>query len=166
MTFEEYAVAGSARWLSLVTVMSGGDGALAQDVVQEVLVRLHARWDLIGTLGHRDAYVHRMLVNELASHRRKWARFVPVASVPERGVSPDHADALTLRDELVREVIELPARQREVIAMRFWADMSDEQIADALGCRASTVRAYAARALAALRISTNCHAPSRERSGR
>lgn len=165
MTFEEYAVARSPGWLSLVAVMSG-DGALAQDVVQEVLLRVHSRWDLIEPMERRDAYVRRMLVNELSSHRRKWGRFVPMASVPERGAAPDHANALALRDELLREVIDLPPRQRAVIAMRFWADMSDEQIADALGCRASSVRALAARALAALRISGSSRTPARERKDR
>lgn len=166
MTFEEYAAAGSRRWLSLVAVMSGGDRALAQDVVQEVLIRLHRRWDLIGPMERRDAYVHRMLVNELSAHRRKWGRFVPTAAIPERDSHPDHGPAIDLRDALLRELIALPHRQRAVIAMRYWADMSDQQIAEAMGCRASTVRAYATRALASLRIGDDARTHSTGRNGR
>jgi RNA polymerase sigma-70 factor (sigma-E family) len=164
MTFEEFAVAGSSRWLSLATVM-GGDSGLAQDAVQEVLIRVHSRWDLIEPMAHRDAYVHRMLVNELTSSRRRWGRLVPTAILPERGSHPDHAVGVEQRDELVRDLLELPQRQRAVIAMRYWADMSDQQIADAMGCRASTVRAYAARALAALRIGNDFRTQTTERHG-
>lgn len=117
-------------------------------------------------MAHRDAYVHRMLVNELTSSRRRWGRLVPTAIIPERDSHPDHAAAIEQRDELVRDLLELPQRQRAVIALRYWADMSDQQIADAMGCRASTVRAYAARALAALRIDNDFRTNSTERHGR
>lgn len=154
MTFEEFAVAGNRRWLAVVTAMSGGDRGLAEDVVQEVLLRIHSRWDLIGSMAHRDAYVYRMLVNELHASRRKWGRLIPMAAVPDDGSHADHAARLDLRDELLRHLIELPHRQRTVIAMRYLADMSDGQIAQALGCREASVRSCASRALASLRVTT------------
>jgi RNA polymerase sigma-70 factor (sigma-E family) len=152
VTFEQFAQARLRHWLVLVTALCG-DGGLAEDVVQEVLIRVHARWDRIEPMAARDAYVRRMLVNELTSWRRKWARIIPVETVHTAPpVVPDHAVTLGLRDELAHEVRQLPERQRMVIVLRYYADMSDDQIADAMGCRASTVRAYAARALATLRI--------------
>jgi RNA polymerase sigma-70 factor (sigma-E family) len=165
--FEEYAAARVRGWVSLVTAMCG-DGGLAEDVVQEVLIRVHARWDLIGPMAGRGGYVRRMLVNELTSWRRKWSRIAPVGDVPERGARPDHAGAVADRDDLMRQLLGLPLRRRMVLAMRYLADMPDEQIAQAMGCRAFTVRAYASRALAALRVQLDADtaADTTERSGR
>jgi RNA polymerase sigma-70 factor (sigma-E family) len=152
MTFEQYAhrqlpvMLGTARAIC-------ADNALAEDLVQDVLIKLFARWPAIDAMEAPDAYVRRMLVNEYLSWRRRWAR--TWAGAHPRDVANTGADLASEqaeRSELLDEVRRLPARQRAVIGLRYFADLTDAEIADLLGCSQSTVRVHAARALKALRI--------------
>jgi RNA polymerase sigma-70 factor (sigma-E family) len=152
VTFEQYATTRLTALLGTARAICG-DPALAEDLVQDVLIKVHAHWDGIEALAARDAYVRRMLVNELISWRRKWARMVPHAQPTRDLAGPDEASAHAERDELLAEIRRLPPRQRVVIGLRYFADQSDEQIAEALGCAQGTVRVHASRALAALRVS-------------
>ena len=150
MTFEQYAVRRLPAMLGTARAICADD-ALAEDLVQDVLIKLHARWSVIGAMQARDAYVRRMLVNEYLSWRRKWLRPWPVLR-PDDGAAADFASAQAARAELLDEVRRLPARQRAVIGLRYYADLPDAEIADLLGCSQSTVRVHAARALKALRV--------------
>lgn len=152
MTFEGFA-AGSLPGLLRFAVVLTGDRGLAEEVVQEVLLRVYGRWAKIGALDSPEHYVRRMVVNEYLSWRRRWARMVPHADPPV-GLDPasDHAVVHAERDALRVELDKLPRRQRAVLVLRYYAGMSDTEIADVLGCGAGTVRGYASRALAALRV--------------
>jgi RNA polymerase sigma-70 factor (sigma-E family) len=165
VSFEEYA---SARLPVLIGTARAlcADMGLAEDLVQDVLVKLCSRWDLISGLDAPDAYVSRMLINEFVSWRRKWARFVPFSDIRATGrelAQPDHASTFAQRDELLSQVRTLPPRQRAVIALRYFADLDDTQIASALGCTASTVRVHAARALRSLGVAQRSTVPIEER---
>jgi RNA polymerase sigma factor (sigma-70 family) len=92
-----------------------------------------------------------MLVNEFLSERRKTRRVV-LREIVEAGTVPDHADAYAERDTLRSEIVRLPRRQQAVLALRYYSDLSDKEIAESLGCSAGTVRGYAARALQSLRV--------------
>ncbi len=151
MTFEEFAATRLDAVLRFAVVLTN-DRGLAEDVVQEVLIRAHRRWSQITEMEHPEAYVRRMVVNEFLSWRRKWARYVPYAEVDPTAREPDHADALAERSALLGEVGKLPRRQRTVLVLRYYEGLSDAQIADILGCAETTVRGYAFRGLAALRI--------------
>lgn len=154
MTFDEFAATRLDAVLRFAVVLTN-DRGLAEDVVQEVLIRAHQHWAKIGALEHPEAYVRRMVVNEFLSWRRKWARYVPQADVePMMGqtTQADHADAQAERATLLAEVAKLPRRQRAVLVLRYYEGLSDAQIADVLGCAETTVRGYAFRGLAALRI--------------
>jgi RNA polymerase sigma-70 factor (sigma-E family) len=153
VTFEEFVRLRLPSLLRFAVVLTG-DRIVAEDVVQDVLVKARGRWKRIVALELPDAYVRRMVVNEFVSFRRRSWRLIPSPAVPgPRTWVADHAasvvDRQVLRDLLVR----LPPRQRAVLVLRYYAGLSDHEIADLLGCRAVTVRGYAARALAALRIS-------------
>ena len=76
MTFEEFAATRLDAVVRFATVLTN-DRGLAEDVVQEVLIRAHQRWAQIESLDQPEAYVRRMIVNEFYSWRRKWARIVP-----------------------------------------------------------------------------------------
>jgi RNA polymerase sigma-70 factor (sigma-E family) len=151
VTFDEFAAMRLDAVLRFAVVLTN-DRGLAEDVVQEVLIRAHQRWTQIGTMEHPEAYVRRMVVNEFLSWRRKWARYVPQADVEPATIEADHADAHAERATLLAEVAKLPRRQRAVLVLRYFEGMSDAQIADVLGCAETTVRGYAFRGLAALRI--------------
>lgn len=152
MTFDEFTVVSLPSLLRFAVVLTG-DRGLAEDVTQEVLVRVHLRWAKIDALDKPEHYVRRMVVNEYLSWRRRWSRIVPHAEPPVRlDPVPDFAAIHAERDALRTELDKLPRRQRAVLVLRYYAGMSDPEIADVLDCSAGTVRGYASRALAALRI--------------
>ena len=151
MIFEEWAQSQRGRLLGFATVLCGGRD-LAEDVVQEVLLRVHSKWDAISRMDHPDAYIRRMVVNEFLSWRRKWARIEPHGVVEVMRAAPDHATAVADRMELLTRLCELPKRQRAVIVLRYLCGQGDAEIAETLRCSPVTVRGYAFRALATLRI--------------
>jgi RNA polymerase sigma-70 factor (sigma-E family) len=148
--FEEFAASRLPALLRFAVVLTG-DRGLAEDVVQEVLIRTHAKWRRIGGLDAPEPYVRRMVVNEYLSWRRRWARLIPQAEPADRSVA-DHAAQHAERDALLSELRKLPTRQRAVLVLRYYEGLSDLEIASVLGCSHGTVRGYASRALAALRI--------------
>jgi RNA polymerase sigma-70 factor (sigma-E family) len=163
MTFDEFTAASLASLLRFAVVLTG-DRGLAEDVTQEVLVRVHLRWAKIDALDSPQHYVRRMIVNEYLSWRRRWSRIVPHAEPPvQLEPAPDHAATYAERDALRTELDKLPRRQRAVLVLRYYAGMSDPEIAELLGCSAGTVRGYASRALAALRVEMS-PAPVKEHS--
>jgi RNA polymerase sigma-70 factor (sigma-E family) len=152
VTFEEFA---RARVLALLrtAVALSGDLGLAEDLVQDVLCKAYTRWDQISRLDAPESYLRRMLVNEFLSWRRKWGRVVPHDELVTVDEHPDHASTYADRQLLRTEIYRLPRRQRAVIALRYYAGLNDAEIAEAMGCRVSTVRGFASRALATLRVS-------------
>jgi RNA polymerase sigma-70 factor (sigma-E family) len=152
MTFEEFAAARLPAVLRFAGVLTG-DRALAEDVVQEALIRASGRWQTIGQLDRPEAYVRKMIVNEFLSWRRRSWRLVPggTGGGLDRQATADHAADYAERDAITTELAKLPRRQRAVLVLRYYQGLSDPEIAEVLGCRAGTVRGYAARALAALR---------------
>jgi RNA polymerase sigma-70 factor (sigma-E family) len=153
LTFEEFAARHGPAMRRFAAVLTG-DQSSGDDVVQEVLLRTHARWQRIDGLDRPEFYVRKMIVNEFLSARRRLWRVVPGgagADIDDR-VSPDHANGLADRDALLGELRKLPRQQRAVVALRYFEGLPDEEIADVLGITAVTVRGYATRALAALRI--------------
>ena len=153
MTFEEFAAARLPAVLKFAAVLTG-DRGLAEDVVQEVLARAIARWQTISRLDCPEAYVRRMIVNEYLSWRRRsWRLVLSGAGTDLTGRSvPDPAAGSAERDAIFAELAKLPLRQRAVLVLRYYEGLSDQEIAEVLGCRPGTVRGYASRALAALRV--------------
>ncbi|GAA0225083.1 SigE family RNA polymerase sigma factor [Cryptosporangium japonicum] len=123
----------------------------ADDLVQNTLVKLYLRWERVAAATDRDAYARTVLVRVFLSERRSgWARRVVLVDAGQdaTGVSdPDPAAAVAVRTALAA----LPPRQRAVIVLRFYSDLSVDQTAEALNCSAGTVKSQTSRALAALR---------------
>ena len=153
MTFEEFAAARLGAVVRFAAVLAG-ERALAEDIVQEVLIRAHAKWDQIGCLDVPEAYVRKMIVNEYLSWRRRSWRLVPSGVLEPDALGPgrDHAVDHAERDALLAEVSRLPRRQKAVLVLRYYEALSDAEIAEVLGCAPGTVRGYASRALATLRV--------------
>lgn len=154
MEFEEWATARGEALLRFALMVTADPGR-AEDLVQTVLVRMLPRWDRVASLEAPEAYVKAAIVNEhLRWWRRRGSREVPVSSPPVDR-RPDGAADMAARHasrDAARELLRrLPARQRAVLALRYYEDMSDDAIAGVLGCSPSTVRSQAARALSALR---------------
>jgi len=153
-TFDQFAADRIDRLLRFATALTC-DPHLAQDVVQEVLVRVRHKWARIGPLPARDQYVRRMIINEYLSwRRRKAARTVAAthSTLDELGTpSADHATAVTERDAIRRQIARLPRKQRAALMLRYYCDRDDAEIAELLGCSAGTVRSHISRALSTLR---------------
>jgi RNA polymerase sigma-70 factor (sigma-E family) len=160
MTFEEFAAARLPAVLRLAGVLTG-DRSLAEDVVQEVLIRANARWQSIARLDRPEAYINKMIVNEYLSWRRRSWRLVLAGAGTDLHVrpTPDPAAGYAERDAIFGELAKLPTRQRTVIVLRYYEGLSDAEIAEVLGCRPGTVRGYACRALAALRVELSAPPP-------
>jgi RNA polymerase sigma-70 factor (sigma-E family) len=156
VTFEEFVAFRLGALLRYATVVTC-DRHLAEDITQDVLVRAQARWGRICQLDAPERYVKRMVLNEFLSwRRRRSAGVVPLSRERLDALAEPAADPATAwdeRDAVLRLVAGLPPRQRAAVALRFYEDLPDEEIADLLGCRSVTVRSLISRALATLRRS-------------
>jgi RNA polymerase sigma-70 factor (sigma-E family) len=148
--FEEFA---ASRWPGLVRLAYGltGDRWLAEDLAQTALARAYASWWRVRRAADPDAYLRRILIN-CSNRRFRRRRVAEQPGDPPEMAIPDHAASVDDRAELLDALRELPPRQRAVIVLRYWADLSDTQAAAALGCSPATVRSQATRGLAKLRI--------------
>jgi RNA polymerase sigma-70 factor (sigma-E family) len=125
-----------------------GDPHTAADLVQDALERTGVRWSKLRRTDDPEAYVRRAIVNGRTSRWRKLRRESLVDAVPEpRG----QADPSTHDADLWRLLATLPARQRAVVVLRYYEDMSEDQIARTLGCAPGTVKSQSSKALAKLR---------------
>ncbi len=158
--FLGFVEARSASLTRLAFVLTGGDGHLADDLVQETLLSAYRQWHRVKDAKSADAYVRRMLVNQLFTWRRR-ASFaeLPHAIVPEVVTQDPTGDAEP--GDLWPVITRLPARQRAVLVLRYYEDLDDSEIAELLGYRVGSVRVIAARALGELR-----QVVERERVGR
>jgi RNA polymerase sigma-70 factor (sigma-E family) len=124
----------------------------AEDAVQASLVKAMGAWQRVAgqERWRQQAYVRQIVVNTCRSGWRKWGARVSVGDMPELVQQPC-TEAVDDR-ELVREALDrLPPRQREVLLLRYYEDLSEAEIAARLGCAPGTVKSSAARALRALR---------------
>ncbi|WP_092614707.1 SigE family RNA polymerase sigma factor [Jiangella sp. DSM 45060] len=148
--FEDFVRASLPGLLRYGHALTGSphDGA---DLVQTVLEKVGSRW---GKLMRQDvdplAYVRRSMANAHVSRWRRRRREVLVDEFPERAVMP--ADRLD-GEPVWQALAQLPPRQRAVLVLRYYEDLSEAQIAAALGISAGTVKSQASKALAKLRAS-------------
>jgi RNA polymerase sigma-70 factor (sigma-E family) len=149
----EFADWMAARQTALVRtayLLTGSQHA-AEDLVQTTLTKLYLAWGRITDHEHVDAYARRALVNE---HRSTWRRAtrrleVLAEAPPETGHEPATYDGE--REAVWAFVQSLPPRQRAVIVLRYYEDLSEAETASLLGISTGTVKSQASRALAALR---------------
>lgn len=141
----------ASRWASLYRTANlvAGNASDAEDVLQTTLAKLYVRWDKIMLVDSVDAYVRRMLLNELLGVRRLQLRR------REKEHLLHELDAASIdpseRIGLWSEIRALPPRQRAVLVLRYYEDLTEQQIADALGCSRGTVKSQAHDALKTLR---------------
>ena len=148
-SFEEYV---AARWSRLVrsAVLMGADRHAAEDLVQTALAKCFVAWSRVSRAQEPDAYVHRVLINTLTdSRRRRWWGETPTEVLPDGGL-PDAADEVVRGDALRTALLRLTLEQRQVLVLRYYADLTEAQIASVLGVAVGTVKSRAARGLAVL----------------
>jgi RNA polymerase sigma-70 factor (sigma-E family) len=138
--------------LTRLAVLLLGDVASAEDAVQEVFAKLWSRADLLDKVASPPAYLRTAVVNRARSvqRRRKTEREYRAVFVPD--VEPAEATAMLPLEyrEVAVAVRELPTRQREVLTLRYWADLSEADIAQTLGVTRGTVKSAASRGMRTL----------------
>ena len=149
--FEAYMAARQPSLLRTAYLISG-DRHTAEDLVQTALAKLYLSWDRVHDRHMLDGYVRRIIVNEHNSlWRRAWKkRELSTDTLPDdRTVTHEHDEGQ--RDALWEFVQTLPRRQRAVIVLRYYEDLSEAEIAETHGVSVGTVKSQASRALAAMR---------------
>lgn len=133
-----------------------GDHAGAQDLVQTALAKTWVRWDRVTRQGAPEGYVRRvMLTTYLSWRRRRWHGELPTAGLPERADHRDPFGDAELRATVAAALAELPRRQRAVVVLRYFDDLTEAQTAQALGCSVGTVKSQSSKALTKLRASSH-----------
>jgi RNA polymerase sigma-70 factor (sigma-E family) len=145
--FTEFA-AGAALRLRRTAFLLCGDWHTAEDLTQTTLTRMFVSWRRISRQDAVYAYASRTLVNSYLSDRRRRGREVLTSWVPETAAEPQGCE---LRMMVLDALATLPPKTRAVVVMRYWADLSVEQVADLLGCSAGNVKSQSARGLDKLR---------------
>jgi len=154
-TFDDF-VAARGQALLRFALMLCGDRHQAEDLVQSALAKAYPRWSRVSAMERPEAYLKTVLVHDhLRWWRRRSSSEVPLALTesqpPGDTAVGDGTDVRASRDAAWELIRRLPKRQRAVLVLRYYEDLSDGEIATVLGCTPSTVRSQAARALTALR---------------
>jgi RNA polymerase sigma-70 factor (sigma-E family) len=150
-SFVEFVAARGDALLRTAALMCGARQD-AEDILQTALEKAYRQWGRLEAGSDPEPYVRRILVNLVISRSRRWKvlREIHMARLPETPAeSPNHS--VELRGTLMDELRKLGPRQRAVLVLRFWEDLSEAETAQALGCSVGTVKSQASRGLARLR---------------
>jgi RNA polymerase sigma-70 factor (sigma-E family) len=151
--FREFVTANSRELLRTAWLLTG-DWGLAEDLVQTVLVRCWPRWSAIAS---PEAYVRAALVKTFVSaRRRRWIGERPAAA-PADVPAPDAIGPADVRASVRGALAALSARERAVVVLRYYADMSEADTATSLGIAVGSVKRYASDALGKLRADPSLH---------
>jgi RNA polymerase sigma-70 factor (sigma-E family) len=151
-SFEDFVNTRSTALLRTAVLLTGDRGH-AEDLLQIALLRTARHWSKARDAP--DAYVRKVLVNLSHDRRRNLFRRPREAPLPPdpdllRGSDPG-IDRVAERGAIMRALAALPTRQRQVLVLRYFEDLSVEDTAQLLGCTTGTVKSYASRALYRLR---------------
>jgi RNA polymerase sigma-70 factor (sigma-E family) len=149
--FAEFVAARSGS-LHRAAYLMVGDVGLAQDLVQEALTKTYVAWPRLRDPGNAEAYTRKAITTTAISWFRKksWYGERPADLLPETP-NMGHADAVAVHTSLMHALGQLPPRQRAVIVLRFYEDLTETQTAAVLGCAVGTVKSQGASALQKLR---------------
>ncbi|WP_405964347.1 SigE family RNA polymerase sigma factor [Streptomyces sp. NBC_00723] len=149
--FQEFV---RARWSRLVRTayLLTGDVHHAEDLTQTALAKAYRSWRRISRSDNPEAYVRRMLVSCNSDRfRKRRVTEALTAAPPERAGRDEGAGRVEERGSLLAGLAQLPPKQRAVVVLRYWEDLSEAEVADVLGCSPGTVKSQASKGLAKLR---------------
>jgi RNA polymerase sigma-70 factor (sigma-E family) len=147
--FAEYFAARSGAMRGTAFLLCG-DWHRAEDLVQTAFTKLYTHWHRVARHEALDPYVRQVLIRTFIDDGRRgwWRRERPRETPIEQAAAPGSADDRLM---LLQALAGVPPRQRAVLVLRYWEDMSVDETAAVLGCTAGTVKSQAARGLDALR---------------
>ncbi|MDN3357739.1 SigE family RNA polymerase sigma factor [Actinomadura sp. DC4] len=147
--FREFMVERSAALMRLAYLLSGGDQHAAEDLLQTALTKTVTRW---ASAKSPEAYVRQVMYRQQVDFwQRPWRRRETHVAVPPDEVHHDDAPASDLRITVREALTRITPRQRAVLALRFFEDLPEKEVARLLGCSVGTVRSTTHRSLARLR---------------
>ncbi len=150
-TFRDY-VRSRSRALLRTAYLLTGNRADAEDLVQSALAKTYLAWDRIEDRGALDGYVRRAMVNtHISWWRRRRLEEFPTDEIPDRAVV-DQSGSSEMQESLRRAIDRLPERMRAAVMLRYYEDMTEVEVAEALGVSLGTVKSTVSRAMAKLRI--------------
>jgi RNA polymerase sigma-70 factor (sigma-E family) len=148
---EEFREFMHGRWPAMVRLAYAltGDQGHAEEVAQNAFAKAYASWPRVVRAGNPDAYVRQIVINENRNRfRKRRVREFPTQTPPD---TPIPGADLDTRTTLLNALKVLGPRQRAVIVLRYWLDLTETETATALNCSVGTVKSQASRALATLR---------------
>jgi RNA polymerase sigma-70 factor (sigma-E family) len=157
--FRAFVEANGATLLHAARLLTG-DHHRGEDLVQTALIKVYSKW---GRIDAPLPYARKALVNaHIDQTRRKWWGERPTEVLPESTPEAERSDttASESRDELRRMLAGLAPKDRAVIVLRYYCDLSEQDTAAALGLPVGTVKSSCARALAKLRVEATSGAAS------
>lgn len=177
--FERFVTA-NADGLLRTAYLLAWDLQEAEDLVQECLFKLAPRWSQVGTMQQPLSYARRVLVNLATDGAKRRSRrrleldgalrdvdgALPVGGPRDAPAAVPELAQLEIRDELVTALGQLPPRQRAVLVLRYFLDLSEAETARSLGCTTGTVKSTAAKALARLRVELEHDRPDAAKNDR
>jgi RNA polymerase sigma-70 factor (sigma-E family) len=136
--FHRFVLGRRAGLVRTATLLTAGDGHLAEDLVQSTLTKLYLAWPAFRKADNPEGYLRRTLVNALTDEKRRWWRRHerPVAELPDRAHAQPDQDERS--DGLRTALRELPPRMRAALVFRYFYDLDVADTADALGCSEGT----------------------------
>lgn len=151
MTFGDYVRSRASLLFRSALALTGGNRADAEDLVQATLFKAYRSWDRISDLAAVDTYVRRAMVNtHISSWRRRKVDEYPTDEIPDLPAA-DPSDGRELQDVMQQALDRLPRQMRAAVMLRYYDDMTEPQVAAALGITVGTVKSTVARAVAKLR---------------
>jgi len=139
--FSDFVRAHHAQVFRTVYLLTG-DFHRAEDVAQTTFTRLYERWGRVSAMQDPGAYARKVAVNELWSWRRRRSSRETPGYRPVELAIPGPADQVSDHQAVWSAVLTLPARQRAVIVLRFYEDLTEAQTAEILGMAVGTVKSH------------------------
>jgi RNA polymerase sigma-70 factor (sigma-E family) len=151
VAFGEYVRSRSQSLLRIAQGMTG-NRADAEDLLQATLVKAYQSWDRVDDPAALDTYVRRVMVNtHISGWRKRRVDEYPTDELPDSAPAEDATRDSDLRDVIQRAIDRLPRQMRAAVMLRFYDDMTEPEVAAALGVSVGTVKSTVARAVAKLR---------------
>ena len=152
LDFADFVRQRSAPMLRTAWVLTGGDWALAEDLAQAAFSQVWRHWTRIAVMEAPEAYAQKVMLNTFLSwRRRRWTAEISTERFDVSPVTTGGFATVDMRQVLRHALGQLTARQRAVIALRYFEDRSETETAAIMGCTVGTVKSQASRAIAKLR---------------
>ena len=150
--FADFVRQRSTPMLRTAWLLTGGDWALAEDLVQAAFSEVWRHWPRVSVMDAPEAYAHKVMLNTFLSwRRRRWTTEISTERIVVSRATTGGFATVDMREVLRHALGQLTAKQRAVIALRYFEDRSEAETAAIMGCTVGTVKSQASRAIAKLR---------------